>query len=56
MDCAALGAGIGFRGACFCAGATGAVFEVVSVLHPKKNADINVTPKQSKCVVFMSTV
>ena len=56
MDCAALGADCELRGACACFGATGAVFEVVSVLHPKKNADINVTPKQSKCVVFMSTV
>ena len=56
MDCAALGADCGFRGACACFGATGAVFEVVSVLHPKKNADSMVVLKRIKCVVFISEV
>ena len=56
MDCVALGADCGLRGACPCFGATGAVFVVVSVLHPKKNADTMVALKRIKCVVFIPAV
>ena len=56
MDCAALGADCGLRGACPCFGVAGAVFVVVSVLHPQMNADSMVALQRIKCVVFIPTV
>ncbi len=39
-----------------CTGALGAVFEVVSVLQPIKNAQTNVAHNNIKCEVFMHAV